>query len=105
MSEFILAYHGNGKKPDSPEEAAEGMQKWQTWVADLGDDMVNPGTPLGMSKTVSISGVEDNGGANPLSGFSVVKAADMNAALEIAKSCPFIEMEQGTIEVAEFMQM
>ncbi len=60
---------------------------------------------LVMSKTVSISGVEDNGGANPLSGFSVVKAADMNAAIEIAKSCPFIEMEQGTIEVAEFMQM
>lgn len=105
MPEFILAYHGNGKKPDSPEEATEGMQKWQQWAADLGDNMINPGTPLGMSKTVTVSGVEDNGGANPLSGFSVVKAENMDAALGIAKSCPFIEMEQGTIEVAEFMQI
>jgi len=39
-----------------------------------------------------------------LSGFSVVKADSMEAALEIAKSCPFLETE-GTIEVAEMMEM
>ncbi len=36
-------------------------------------------------------------------GFSVVKADSMDAALEMAKGCPFLEM--GTVEVAEMMEM
>ncbi|MGI9406379.1 MAG: YciI family protein [Hyphomicrobiaceae bacterium] len=102
MAEFILAYHG-GKKPESPEAGAKHMEDWRAWVEGLGDTMVNPGTPLGKSKTVSEEGVADDGGANPLSGFSVVKADSIDAAVEIAKGCPFLMM--GTIEVAEMMQM
>ena len=74
MSNFILAYHGAGK-PETPEEGAALMAKWNAWIEDLGTKMVNPGTPLGMSKTVSSTGVTDDGGPNPLSGFSVVEAA------------------------------
>lgn len=103
MSEFMFAYHG-GKKPESPEEGAEMMAKWHAWIGELGDAMVNPGTPVGMSKTVSSSGVTDDGGPNPLSGFSVVKADSMEAALELARGCPFLETG-GTIEVAEMMEM
>ena len=64
---------------------------------------INPGTPVGMPKTVSSSGVTDDGGSNPLAGFSVVKADSMDAALKMAKACPFLEM--GTIEVAEMLEM
>ena len=60
MSNYIFAYHG-GNKPGSPEEGAKQMAKWHTWVEGLGDAMVNPGTPLGMSKTVSSNGVADDG--------------------------------------------
>ncbi len=102
MSEYLFAYHG-GKKPGSPEEGAKQMEKWKAWVAGLGDAMVNPGTPLGKSRTVSSGGVSDDGGSNPLIGFSIVKADSMDAALEIAKRCQFLEM--GTIEVAEMKQM
>lgn len=102
MSNYIFAYHG-GRKPESPEEGAELMAQWQAWIAGLGDAMVNPGNPVGMSKTVSSSGVTDDGGSNPLAGFSVVKAGSMDAALEMAKACPFLEM--GTIEVAEMLEM
>ncbi len=102
MPEFIFAYHG-GRKPESPEEGAELMARWRAWIDGLGDAMVNPGTPVGMSKTVSAGGVADDGGPNPLSGFSVVKADDMDAVLEMAKTCPFLEM--GTIEVAEMLEM
>ena len=69
------------------------------WVSSLGDASVDPGNPLGMSKTVSADGVTDGGGANPMSGFSVVKADSMDAALEMAKECPFLEIG-GTIVVA-----
>ena len=81
------------------------MAKWQAWIENLGDTMINSGSPLGMSKTVSENGVVDNGGANPLAGFSIIKADSMDAVLEIAKGCPFLEMETATIEVAEVMQM
>ena len=102
MPNFVFAYHG-GKKPESPEEGAELKAKWSAWLEGLGDAVVNPGTPLGMSKTVSSGGVSDDGGSNPLSGFSIVNAGSMDAALEMAKACPFLEM--GTIEVAEAMEM
>ncbi len=102
MPDFVFAYHG-GKKPESPEAGAKLKARWQAWLDGLGDAVVNPGTPVGMSKTVSASGVTDDGGPNPLMGFSIVRAETMEAALEMAKACPFLEM--GTIEVAEAMEM
>jgi len=80
------------------------MAKWKTWIGALGDAAVNPGTSLGKSKIVSSAGVSDDGGANPMSGFSIVKADNMDAALEMAKRCPFLDLG-GTLEVAEVMEM
>ena len=102
MANFIFAYHG-GKKPDSPEEGAKMMKRWNAWLEGLGTASIDPGNPVGMSKTVSSSGVADNGGSNPLAGYSVVEADSIDAAVNMAKSCPFVEM--GTIEVAEIIKM
>ena len=95
---FVFAYHG-GK---TPEEGAKHMAKFEAWVGGLGDAVVNPGHPLGKSKTVSSSGVSDDGGSNPLVGFSIVKADSMDAALEMAKGYPHLEI--GTVEVVEMME-
>ena len=103
MPNYIIAYHG-GNKPESPEEGTKHMAKWKAWVGGLGDAVVNPGTPLGKSKTVSSGGVSDDGGSNPLLGFSIVKADSMDAALEMAKACPFLDLG-GTLEVAEVKEM
>jgi len=102
MSEYIFAYHG-GKMPESPEEGAKLMEKWNAWIGGLDGAMVNPGAPLGMSKTVSADNVSDGGGSNPLSGYSIVKADSLDIAVELAKGCP--HLEHGTIEVAETVQM
>lgn len=102
MPDFILAYHG-GKKPETPEAGKAHFEKWKTWLADLGDAVVNPGTPLGKSHIVSADGVSGDAGPDALSGFSVVKADDIGGALEMAKACPFLEM--GTLEVAEMKEM
>ena len=103
MSEYFLAYHG-GKMPESPEEGAKVMQKWTVWIEKSGSAMVNPGSPVGMSKTVTPKGVTNDGGSNPISGYSIVKADSIEAAIEIASGCPHLEYD-GTIEVAELMQM
>ena len=102
MSDYIIAYHG-GRKPENPEEGAAQMANWKAWIDGLGDAVVNPGTPLGKSTFVSFEGVSDDGPPNPLTGFSIVKADSMDAALEMAKGCPFLDI--GTIEVAEVMEM
>ena len=103
MPNYLLAYRG-GKKPETPEEGAENMARWKAWVGGLGDAAVNPGTPLGKSKTVSASGVSDDVESNPMLGFSIVSADSMDAALEMAKECPHVELG-GTLEVAEMMEM
>lgn len=102
MNEYVLAYIDAGKKPESPEEGAKQMQKWKAWVDGLGDAVVNPGTPLKVSKTVTSDGVADTE-KNRVTGFSIVKAENMDAAVEVAKGCPYLEM--GPIEVGEVAQM
>jgi hypothetical protein len=104
MSHFIFAYHG-GNRPDTPEEGAQVMAQWEAWFKEMGDAVVNPGNPVGMSKTVSGSGVTDDGGANPLSGFTIVSAGGIDAAVAMAKGCPMVADGSGTVEVAEIMEM
>jgi hypothetical protein len=101
MSNYMIAYHG-GIKFESPKEGAAHMAKWRAWMGGLGNAVVNPGAPLGKSKTVSADGISD-GGPNSLSGYSIVKADSIGAAVEMAKTCPHLDF--GTIEVAEVMEM
>lgn len=103
MPHFIFAFHG-GSMPDSEEEVAAVMAKWGAWMGSLGKAIVNPGAPVGASHTVSPDGVADNGGANPLTGFTIIEATDMQAATEMAKGCPGLE-SGGNVEVAEMMHM
>jgi hypothetical protein len=80
------------------------MTKWQAWSAGLGDAVIDPGMPVGPSKTVSANGVADDGGSNPLSGITVLQAETIEAACEMAKACPHVDIG-GTIEVAQAMDM
>ena len=104
MPDFMFIYHG-GKKPDSPEEGEKAMAEWGAWYQSMGDAVLHGGGPAGMSRTVSAGGVADDGGANPVSGFTLVKAADQNAACEMAKGCPMVKDGSGSVEVAELIEM
>jgi hypothetical protein len=52
MTNCVFANYG-GKLPERSEEGAKHMVKFAAWVGGLGDAVVNPDTPLGMSRTVS----------------------------------------------------
>ena len=101
MPKYVIAYLG-GKQMPNPQDRAAHMAKWKACVDGLGSAMVNSGTPLGQGKLVSSDGVSERG-PNRLTGFSIVLADNMDAALEIARRCPFLDI--GTIEVAEEMEM
>ena len=103
MKNYVFVYRG-GKQFKSPEEGAKHIAKWGAWVGGLGDASVNRGSPFAKSKTVSSSGVSDDGGSNPLTGYSIVKAGSLDAALKMAKACPHLDIG-GSIVVAEVMEM
>ena len=103
MTKFIFAYHG-GKMPDTPEEGEKVMAAWNKWYEDMGSKVADPGAPVGKSKTVSAGGVADNGGANPLSGWTVVSADSVDAAVALAKGCPILTAG-GSVEIAPVMEM
>ena len=104
MAKYMFIYHGGGR-PETPEDGERVMAAWKGWMEGLGDAIIDGGNPAGMSKTVSISGVEDDGGANPVSGYTLVNASSMEAACEMADGCPILEGGAGTVEVAEAMEM
>jgi hypothetical protein len=103
MPEFMIAYCG-GKQPSSKEEGMAQMERWKSWVEGLGDAVVNPGTPLPVSKIVTSSGAYDDNDPDFMKGFAVVKAESIEAAVEIARSDPFLE-SGGTIRVSQMMEM
>ena len=104
MAQYIFAYHGGGK-PETPEEGEKVMAQWMAWYGAMGDAVVDGGAPVGMSKTVSKSGVADDGGSNPLSGYTIVYADSIEAACEMAKGCPMVQDGTGSVEVAERIEM
>lgn len=104
MPKYILAYHGGGR-PETEEDGIKTMTAWESWLGGLGGKLIDPGNPVGMSKTVSIEGIADNGGSNPLSGYSIVEAADDAEACEIARGCPILDGGKGSVEVAPIVEM
>ena len=104
MPEFIFAYHG-GTIPETPEEGEKAMAAWGQWFEEMGEAVVNGGNPVGQSMTVTASGVAGDGGANPISGFSIVSAESPEAACEMARGCPMVADGTGSVEVAPLIEM
>jgi hypothetical protein len=85
---FVLLYHG-GSMPETPEEGARVMQAWTAWFSKLGDAVVDGGNPASGAKTVSATGSVTTDAAFP-SGYSIIKADSLDAAVELAKGCPVL---------------
>ncbi|MFC4668036.1 hypothetical protein ACFO5X_05670 [Seohaeicola nanhaiensis] len=104
MPKFLFVYHG-GKRPETQAEIDRAMAAWGTWMSDNAKALVDAGNPVGMSRTVSAAGVADDGGANPASGYSLVEAADIDAACAIAAANPMVMDGSGSVEVAPIVEM
>jgi len=103
MPQYIITYFG-GERPSSPEEGKQHMSKYMDWLSSLGSAAVSPANPLKDTKTINSDGSVINGGASSMSGFTIIEVDSLDAALSIAKECPFLEIG-GTLEVSELMQM
>ena len=102
MPNYLFSFHG-GNEPETPDQGEAHLVKFGDWVAGLGEAVINPGTPLGTSMTVSSDFVVEGSGLNAMAGFSVVHAEDMAGALAMARTCPHLEID-GTIVVSEMLE-
>ena len=74
------------------------------WLDGLGDSAISPANPLTKTQTVNPDGSVTTGGSAAMSGFTILEAESIDAALVAARSCPFLETG-GSLEVSELMQM
>jgi hypothetical protein len=103
MPQYMITYLG-GDQPSSPEEGKKHMAEYRDWLSSLGDSAVSPANPIKDTSTVSSDGSVTTGGTTSMSGFTIIESDSMDAALSIAKGCPFLDIG-GSLEVSELMQM
>jgi hypothetical protein len=92
MADYVLLYSG-GSMPESEVEQAAVMKAWDAWFGGLGDavkDGGNPFTPA--AKSIGSDGtVSDGAAGSTASGYSILKADSLDAAVEMAKGCPVLQ--------------
>ena len=103
MANYMITYFG-GDQPTTPEAGKQHFADYKQWLGNLGDAVISPANPLKGTVTMRPDGSTDVGSKTAMSGYTVVEADSIEAALEMAKSCPFLSIN-GTLEVAEMIQM
>jgi hypothetical protein len=104
MPTYLVTYHGSGAPPPTPEGQQQAMAAFGAWIASVGDAMVDPGAPLAASRTVSATGSEDGPAEGPIAGYTLLRARDLNGAVELVENHPFIS-RGGMLQVSEAVDL
>lgn len=107
VKQFIAIYMGdpNATRTDmDPVTVQKGMVAWGEWIQRNADRVVNAGGPLGRTKLVSKSGVEDI--RNAMTGYVVVQADSHEEAAKLFENHPHFAIFPGKgVEVMECLPM
>ena len=92
MAKFILIYTG-GSMPETEAEQTAVMKAWEGWFGSLGSALVDPGNPFTpMAKRIAGDGrVSDGPVGTPATGYTILKADSLDAAVGMAKGCPVLQ--------------
>jgi hypothetical protein len=83
MKKFVFLYQGQG------EAITDSMKAWGDWFARVGEHMVDSGNPFGAGRQITPDGVSDlSDDVAPITGYSIVSAADLDAAEKLLDGCP-----------------
>ena len=88
MANYLLTFHG-GSMPDTKEEQDQVMKAWTDWFGTLGDALVDGGNPVSKAKAISPDGSVMDATSAP-TGYSIIKASDIDSAVQLAKGCPVL---------------
>lgn len=103
MNQYMITYLG-GDQPSSPEAGKQQFARYQEWLTSLDDSAVKPMVPFKNIHTISPDGSAVPGSSVSMSGHTIIQAESIEAAISIARACPFLETN-GSLEVAEIVQM
>ncbi len=103
MPQYIITYIG-GNPPATPEEGERHKAEYMQWLDSLGEAVVSPANPFKNTHTVKPDGTVASESKTAMSGYTLIQAESMDAALTIARACPFLE-SGGSLEVSELIQM
>ena len=102
MEKYLLVYSG-GKQPD-PKDSKKVMDAWNVWFKIMGKGLVDGGAPTMPVSTITSAGIKKGVMSDPVTGYSVITADNMDAANKMAKSSPHLAAG-GTITVCQLMPM
>jgi hypothetical protein len=97
MSSYVVAFRG---RPDRTPQPGED-EAWGGWFGRLGPAIADFGHRTGTSRTLSARQGDDPAG-RVLTGYIVINAEDLDAAVTLASGCPGLAHEV-SVEVAEVM--
>lgn len=102
MAKFLIVFYG-GKMETDPAKQKKSMDTWMAWYKQLGKAVVDMGTPTMPGKIINAAGMQAIGD-RPVTGYSIIQAESMDAALALAKGCPIIA-DGGQVAVYSMMAM
>jgi hypothetical protein len=92
MPSYLFVY----RSPQEYQPDPEAQAAWQSWFTELADRIVDPGNPVfGNRFAIGHDGCE-----TLIRGYSVVSAANIDAAAQLAQGCPLLQ-RGGGVEIAE----
>ena len=101
MAKFVYLYVG-GSDEGGDNDAV--MAAWISWFGELGDAVVDGGNPFSSSSSIAANGKVSSGNVTGATGYSIVNAANLDAAVKMANGCP-IFAAGGGVDVLEAMDM
>lgn len=104
MTKYVLTYHGGSGMPEDPKEIEQIMAAWGSWFETMGAAVADGGNPFGAGVTLSADGTTANERAIDVTGYSIITADSLDAAVSHAKGCPVLE-GGGTVQVSEALEM
>jgi hypothetical protein len=99
MAKYLLAFRG-GSMPEGEEAGAQVMAAWEAWFTSVGAAVADPGNPSSKSRTIATDRTIGPEGAPSLSGYTILSADSLDAAVSLAKTCPVLA-GGSSIEVIE----
>jgi hypothetical protein len=95
MQNYVIIFHVG----QTIEDTAEMNAAWGQWFGSMGDKVVDAGNPFDPANEASIKGGTVTMKADTVAGYTIVKAASLNEAIEMAKGCPFANVEGAWVNV------
>jgi hypothetical protein len=92
MSNYVLLYTGGGM-PATEAERKKITDEWMAWYKKIDSAVVDQGNPFSpMAKNISGDGkVFDGPVGSMVTGYTIIKAMSLDAAIQLAKSCPALK--------------